>query len=405
MAQQKMAVDPVILSRLGKQTVAELQRNLWAIDCQTCGSPFKRFSSPVLGVRDHGDVASAMLHHRRCLQIPWENATEVRLTGVPTLSWRASVSLLSEDVPLFLVNPSCESALIRHSGDGWRVANLDLFERYGFVTELSTDPSHELTPLPGLTATLYPDRLSVDLDTQLGLPAYSWHCEAHSADAFVPALHALGRLLVGVTTVMRPGTGLTGDELYAAMSNRQIAHGVATMLYSPPTQILRDDDIDSGMRASLFDLVGLGFRDLTGTESDKRTAAAARAACAGDGRPLAALDAEAWDQALVMIALLHVMPSLAIPQERKEKSGEGVHVVTADPAGLHARWKPTLDMWKCATGLLSGELEPACQADMVFGTVEQFTAATSIGRGRLAIVVDGDPDTEVLRRYRRLLVV
>jgi len=292
---------------------------------------------------------------------------------------------------------------------------MDHFEEFGMVTDLvdrsDDEPIRDIVPLtPGMTAMLRHDRLSVDLDTPFDLPVYSWHCGADPAAPAVRRLQSIDRLLIGVTTVLLPGSGVSGDELFTAMSNRQVALGTAELLHAPPVQVLREDDMVKEIRTGLLDLLGTGVRARTGTESAERVTAAAKAACTGDGRPLAALGAEDREEVLLMIAVVHAIPSLTAG---KDDPGEGTHVMTADPAGLHARWTPHLAPWKLATGLLAaapdapGAPDPDYRANVVFGTVEQFTAAAAKSptrRGRLAIVVDGDADAPVLRRYRRLLV-
>ena len=232
MAEQKVEVDPVVRSRLGERTLADLRRNLWAIDCQSCGRAFGRFRTPVLGVRDHGDTATVALHHRRCLPSPWVDAPEVSLAGEPMLSWRASVALLPGDRLLFLVNPSCESAMLLPDGDGWRVGTLELFMRLGLVTD-PLDRSEEALLVPGLNAALHPDRLSVHLRAPAGLPSYSWHCLTNPLSPVMPHLQSRDRLLVGVTTALRVGSGIRDYELLTAMADQQIAFGMAELLRAP----------------------------------------------------------------------------------------------------------------------------------------------------------------------------
>lgn len=199
----KVGIDPVIRSRIGEQTLAAISRNLWAIDCQTCGRPFGRFRTPALGVRDYGDAALVLLHHRNCLRAPWEEVAGTRPTGSRTLSWKAGAGFLPEGVLLFLVNPSCESAMIHPEGNGWRIGNLDGFEQLGLITDLSAAAFH-VPPVPGLTATLQPGLLSVNLETPPGSPSFSWYCAADARFGTVASL------LVGVTTQSTTARRRTG---------------------------------------------------------------------------------------------------------------------------------------------------------------------------------------------------
>jgi hypothetical protein len=230
MALQKMRVDPDVLARLGPDLVVELRENLWAIDCQTCGRGFGRWSTPVLGVRDFGDVASARVHHKRCLNQPWEYAKEPQLTGQPTLTWRTSVLVDENGVPFYMVNPSCEAATLLPSDERWRLANVEYYEKYG----LATNPAEALaTVTPSLTARLSPSgHLIAELEPIPGVERvarHAWQWTMPPAHPFTAMLHASEKVLIGITTVLRVGTGTTQSDLYGAILRKQIAFGSAEL--------------------------------------------------------------------------------------------------------------------------------------------------------------------------------
>ncbi|KAB2340606.1 hypothetical protein [Actinomadura rudentiformis] len=151
---------------------AGLNEQLRPVDCQTCGRPLS--GEPALVVYSlGGDRAEATLHHPECHQAGWydEMAEPYALQG--HLTWRASTFTLpaalgaavgapAVDLPVFLVNPSYEAALLCRDKGGWRLCTLRTYAELGLSLEML--PSLD-EPNPILSAHIDGDRITVTMQS------------------------------------------------------------------------------------------------------------------------------------------------------------------------------------------------------------------------------------------------
>lgn len=162
-----MAVARVQITRrtraeLGQAGINQLCRNLFAIDCQTCGKPLDA-PRPAVTVDDYGTFAHAMLHHPDCQQpywIPRDTVVEDP-DKEPALSFRAfHVMQVTRDedgrtqrMPTVLLNPSLEAAILDRLPDGgWCIDMPRRWAELGFAR--TGGESTELPVIPDATAAL-----------------------------------------------------------------------------------------------------------------------------------------------------------------------------------------------------------------------------------------------------------
>ena len=146
MAVPAFKANPETRARLGRIGLEAVSRNLWAADCQTCGSPLG-LDSPSLIVLDYLVAVDASLHHPECRQPEWSQTAVV--SSQPLLTFTTRMMLIPSmmggrrvDRPTFLVNPSLESVTLwRDSSGGYRVATVDYYAEFGLVA-----PSGVLDP-------------------------------------------------------------------------------------------------------------------------------------------------------------------------------------------------------------------------------------------------------------------
>lgn len=228
MVLRKVKVDPASRSRLGEPVLAELRAIMFAVDCQSCGRPFGRFGTPVLAVDSAERLARASVHHRRCRTTPWRGLSEPPSPDTPHLSWRAAVALYPDGMPVFLVNPSLEAAMLIRRPDigGWQVAELDMFVHLGF----SLDSSKEFTVLPGLVADVTPAQVTVKANTNLPGIGFSWNCTVPGEQSMIAArVRTLGYLLVGVSKRLDFTALGTTNHLMDLMERQQVALAMAEL--------------------------------------------------------------------------------------------------------------------------------------------------------------------------------
>jgi hypothetical protein len=113
--------------------------NLWPVTCQTCGEPLgSKADISADGLADDGKAVLSM-HHSACRPsgiTPRDGVTMRR----PTSSFAAGClakpgqAPQASDIPVMVVNPSCEQVLLERDGTGaWRNATLDEFTSLGLL--------------------------------------------------------------------------------------------------------------------------------------------------------------------------------------------------------------------------------------------------------------------------------
>jgi ATP-dependent Clp protease protease subunit len=386
---RKLKVDPATRARLGRSLLDQVRARLWAVDCQTCGRPFDR-DVPALVVHRDGDLATASLHHRYCRAPQWSDSPAPPSWGPPTVTWRAVTLLLEpRGLPIFLVNPSYEVLALRWTGTGWRVAGLDVFVAAGLSDY--TDNPVQTEVVEELTAILEANRLRVAIT--IGDKDFSWSSAV--GPAVVGALNERASLIVGVTQLLDPATGVTPDQVLSLMAGGHLACGIAEVGFAPAAQQPRPDDFDQYVRTEVFGVCVAAVGRVLGVAVDDRLPLAAFAACDGDPSALTGLTGRDRSIALVLVAALYAT-----------RSGDrAVHVLVPDDVAavhVHAVFKPVF----AELGVSVGRL-PDYRADVVLGAPDQFAAARARNpqrRGGLAILVDaGKVAPELLTPYRRVI--
>ena len=137
--------------------IDEICRNLFAIDCQICGTPLG-LRVPALTVMGFDDNVRAILHHETCAEARWGDGV-IMLPAEPVLSYRTLDVLTSMvflgghvdgaavNLPFVVVNPSLEAVFLsRDEGGDWRVETVDRYVRRGLH---AGSREIQLTAVPG----------------------------------------------------------------------------------------------------------------------------------------------------------------------------------------------------------------------------------------------------------------
>ncbi|SEP47020.1 hypothetical protein [Amycolatopsis saalfeldensis] len=213
---QRLKIDKVIRARLDDEFLAELTANLWIVDCQTCGRALGP-RRPALVIAECAGVAEATLHHAGCQDSRWEAVEQLpRFAGSP--SWRSGgFAVPGTGALVFLVNPTCEAALLAATGTGWRLGSLDVFLRAGMRTG-SLDP----LPMPsGFTAVLGQGTLTVSYEAG-GAPLARWWIPSDDGGL----VDRTRTVVLGLTTAVDVTTGTTMAVLRSLVERRQAAVAV-----------------------------------------------------------------------------------------------------------------------------------------------------------------------------------
>lgn len=423
MATPRMRTDSVTRERLGPRVLAELEANLWPVDCQTCGRSLGRWGSPALEVRGEDGFATASLHHQRCRPPAWVEGG-LQATGRQHLTWRAGCFRLPPgEMPLFLVNPSYECALLRED-DGWRVANLEPFTRLGFGLEF---PSRPLPPLPALSASIDGDRIRVDVDVRHeGAVLHAWHDVPIALD-IARVTHEWGAIMVAVTTLMDVSRRFTIGQVMDLMAAGGMALAQAPLVsvsYAPQAQKLKPRDT-SDQQVRAFSLAAEAIRRTFALEVDDRQVAAGFAL--SDGKTLLIRHLTGRDRIAVLFLLSVYYALWSRDGDGEPDRACGVHLIAPDAASADelaeffsaaGETGVLKSVGRLGASPLSNEGSTAYLSDAVIGTAEQFAAAFSAyrdagddwslhaSRGYIAIAIDAsEPDitrTDFIRHYPKV---
>ena len=113
--------------------------NLWPVTCQTCGEPIgTKADISADGPIEHGKILISM-HHSGCRPSSFTPPEGVKMS-CPTHSLvagyltRRGSKPRKDDIPVMVVNPSCEQLQLVPDGSGsWRNATLEAFTMLGFI--------------------------------------------------------------------------------------------------------------------------------------------------------------------------------------------------------------------------------------------------------------------------------
>ncbi|MCP9953147.1 hypothetical protein [Actinomadura madurae] len=408
MATPRMRIDPATRERLGPGALAELAVNLRAVDCQTCGQPLGRWGKPALEVRSEDDFAAAALHHPRCRQPGWVEdglqVTELQASGRPHVTWRAGCFRLPPgELPLFLVNPSYEYALLRNA-DGWRVANLEPFVRLGFEMVF---PSSPLPPLPALSASIDGDRVSVDVQHG-GAVLHAWRDVPIEHDV-ARVTHNWGSLMIGVTTLVDVSRPFLVERLMDLIAVGGVAIAQAPLVsisYAPGDQRLKPRK-QSDQQVEAFSLAAEAMRRVFDLEVDDRQVAAGFAL--SDGKTMLIRHSAGRDRIAVLYMLSVYYALWSRDGDDEPQRACGVHLIAPDAASADelagffsaaAETGVLGSVGRLGASPLSGEGSAAYLSDAVIGTAEEFAAAFNAyrdaggewslhaSRGYIAIAID-----------------
>lgn len=159
MAITKVRLPERATAELTPAVIDDIRRNLFAIDCQICGTPLGA-RTPALTVveMNFGSLLHAILHHETCAEPRW-GADAITLPAEPVLSYRTMDVLMSMaftgghvdgaavNLPLVVVNPSLEAVFLsRDEGGDWRVETVDRYVRRGLH---AGSREIQLTTVPG----------------------------------------------------------------------------------------------------------------------------------------------------------------------------------------------------------------------------------------------------------------
>ena len=200
----------------------EVCRNLWPVDCQTCGKPFSG-RIPSLNVDDMLGHGYANLHHVTCHAPGWTEG--LIISGGGNLSWSsicflAEVHLPGGSLPVLylMVNPGLEQVYLAND-DSWRAATVRQFEVLGFLP--STSPwITEDGPVPfqqmPFSAHLTREEVAVTV-----YPGTTW--SAYIDRTMYRLARKLGGVYVLVTTRILPNTPFSTATLMAELRSGNIA--------------------------------------------------------------------------------------------------------------------------------------------------------------------------------------
>ncbi|MEV6057691.1 hypothetical protein [Streptomyces sp. NPDC052107] len=199
-----LAVSDDIRAALGNGTVGKLQAGLVPVDCLTCGEEITDADGLNLAIDDLNVALCASLHHQECRPSAWVRHSPAEAENFNlNLTWRACVlGWEAAGIPVLLVNPSCEAAILTRTGTGhrsWRIATLDKYADAGFTA--AARQASSFGTVQGLNLQLDPNRLTVT-SASGPLKGTSWN--AALSEAGYSQAHARGHVLAGVTVALDP---------------------------------------------------------------------------------------------------------------------------------------------------------------------------------------------------------
>ncbi len=205
---------------LAGDRIHEVCRNLWPVDCQTCGKPFEG-RTPSLNMHDAITHGYASLHHVTCLAPAWVENFHVAVDG--NLSW-GTLCFSSEiafdgavqQVPILLVNPGLEQVYLTTSPDNsWRASTVKQFDIFDFKPSNSAWATAAYREMP-VTARLSRREIAVTV-----YPGTTW--TGPIDNAVYRLARRLGGTYVFVTTRILPASPIAGGKLAAELAAGNIA--------------------------------------------------------------------------------------------------------------------------------------------------------------------------------------
>jgi hypothetical protein len=160
---------PAVTDLLDKDTLSRWLTNLWPVTCLTCGEPLGSKADLSADPLTGGTVLLSM-HHSACRASGDRPADGAVTMHPPSSSFvagyltRPGRGPSRTDIPVMVVNPSCEQLLLApDSGNGWRNVTLDDFTPLGLTPATGSFPP----AIPQIRAALHGERLNVTVEADL----------------------------------------------------------------------------------------------------------------------------------------------------------------------------------------------------------------------------------------------
>ena len=143
----EVRIDPTVTDLIGQDSLSQWLTHLWPVACQTCGDPLGSKADISADGYPAGSQVLISAHHSAC------RPSGVTLADGPDAVHLLTVSVAAgyigkpgkgprtRDIPVMVVNPSCEQLLLERDGaGGWRNATLDEFAALGLVRATENIP-------------------------------------------------------------------------------------------------------------------------------------------------------------------------------------------------------------------------------------------------------------------------
>jgi hypothetical protein len=225
-----VSVNKEITDRLGEETLDEVCAHLWAIDCQTCGHPFRN-EIPSLCIDDaglDGYAATATLHHQTCRASTWSDhrlsangphTTYLTQCVLVPDEWFGGSSGTAERLgssrPTIIVNQWAEMVGLERSDEGrWRL----LTNIHHYLGMRPLGQGYVIgRPITAGYVTLQPTTVTAHLAT------HAW--SAPTEPWFADRVRQYLGITLWITHALGPGRLKTALELLAAIADGHLELG------------------------------------------------------------------------------------------------------------------------------------------------------------------------------------
>jgi hypothetical protein len=210
-------------SELDGDRLHEVCRNLWPVDCQTCGKPLGG-RTPSLHVTDLYDRGFASLHHVTCHAPAWSEGVMYSIKGLLTwitLCFVAEIDLDGEfqPTPVFLVNPGLEEVSLANKPQArWQVSTVENQAVFGCTPSGSAPPTKH-PPTEGRFVA--PSAQLTRNAVAVTVPGTTW--TGNIDGSFFRLARQLGGVYVAITTRMLPRWPSPHSRLAAEMELGNLA--------------------------------------------------------------------------------------------------------------------------------------------------------------------------------------
>jgi hypothetical protein len=218
-----------------RSTIDDLRRNLYAVDCQLCGT-FLGSDVPAATVHELGSFLSVLLHHPACSAPQWIRPhiimNSAHLLSYRLLDMQVRWTVLGGpadggevDLPAVVVNPSLEAVYLdRDQAGDWKVDTVDRYVGRGLQPG---DRALSLTAVPDSTVRIGEATHGRELAMTVQLNnGEGWSWTPHPVVAADVRRHR--GILLAVTTAVDPltfDTSRLGEQFQDLMESGDCAAG------------------------------------------------------------------------------------------------------------------------------------------------------------------------------------